>query len=318
MLNRYTLAAALTISLAAGPLLADTVELVSGDVLHGTVTAQTDDAVTLSHPVLGDLVLPAKQVKSVTLDAKKADAEAAPKAAPEAVKPEPEAKPINAWADQLLPGWDKHFELGFTGTDGNSQTDNLNIGFDAKRENDEQRTHIDLSYFRTDDDGNRTRNDATAEATHDWLMPGSPWFKFVNGKLEYDEFSDWQTRAGGFLGVGKQIVKNDKHNLIGRVGAGASYEFDSINDLVPELLLGLEWTYTINDRQALSTYLTVYPDLDEFGQSRTLVGAAWTIKVDQADGLSLKLGIDDEYQSKTESDAKHNDVKYYGALVFDF
>ena len=106
--------------------------------------------------------------------------------------------------------------------------------------------------------------------------------------------------------------------MIGRAGLGGSYEFGSVNELVPEALLGLEWVYTINERQTLSSYVTVYPSLDDFGESRTVAGAAWTIAIDEADGISLKLGIDNEYESRTEGSSKNNDVKYYGALVFDF
>ncbi len=315
LLTRDLLTAALTVSLFSTAVCGDTVELVTGDLLHGTVTSQTDDAVTLTHPVLGEVTLPKDQVQGVIVTSDQADDAPVVETKPE---PAPEPEPKSEWSNKLLPGWDKHFEVGFTGTDGNTQTNTITVGFAALQENDHERTKLGLKYFRYDDDGIRTRNEASAEATHDWLMPDSPWFRFINGKLEYDEFSDWETRASAFVGVGKQIVENDKHNLIGRAGIGGSYEFDSINELVPEALIGLEWVYTINERQTLSSHVTMYPDLDDFGESRTVAGAAWTIKIDEADGLSLKLGLDNEYESRTEGAAKHNDVKYYGALVFDF
>lgn len=293
---------------------ADTVELVTGDVLHGTVAEQSDSTVVLEHPVLGKVTLPADQVKAVTLDGDETDDTQAPPPEP---APVVEEKP-HPLSQRLLPGWDKHFELGFTGTDGNTQTSTLRVAFNAIRENDEERTKLAVFHNRAEDDGERTRNEAAAEAVHDWLMPGSPWFKFATGKLEYDEFTDWETRASAFVGVGKQVYDGPKNELIGRVGIGGSYEFDSINEFVPEALLGLEWVHHINGKQKLTGYATVFPDLDEFGESRTLAGAAWTIAIDEGEGLSLKFGIDNEYESRTESDAKHNDVKYYGALVFDF
>jgi len=221
-------------------------------------------------------------------------------------------------ADKLLPGWDKHFELGINGSDGNSQTFNLVSGFNATKEDESDRWKIDATYFRNQDDGNRTRNEFIGEVTHDWLMPDSPWFKFANGRYDYDEFQDWESRASGFLGVGKVLVDTSKHLVTGRAGLGGSYEFGTVNELVPEAMLGLEWAYTINDHQKLESYVTVFPDLDEFGESRTLAGAEWVIQIDEADSISLKFGLTNEYESKTEGIAKHNDVKYYGALVFDF
>jgi len=306
---------------------ADTVELINGDLLHGTIIEQTQQVVVIEHPVLGLIELPTEQVSAVFLLPDGAEAEEVDGQAPQAVdqvtvspgaqEQTPFTAP-NSLTDRLLPGWDKHFELGFNGSDGNSQTFNLNSAFTATKENDQNRWKLDASYYRNHDDGNRTRNELTGEVVRDWLMPDSPWFKFANGKFEYDEFQDWETRASGFLGVGKLLRDTPKHNLAGRAGLGGSYEFGEVNELVPEVLLGLVWTYSINDRQKLKSHVTVFPDLNEFGESRTQAGAAWIIEIDRTGGISLKFGLENEYESKTEGTAKHNDVKYYGALVFDF
>ena len=312
-------------ALPATHCVADTVTLTNGDILNGTVTDQNDQTVTLTHPVLGDIVLPAEQVQAVAVtpaEGEDIEASTEPAATGAVVPPATEEPPPNLNPDSLsqkiLPGWDKHFELGFTGSDGNSQTLNIHSGFSAIQEDDYKRWNLDMSYLRNQDDGMRTRNEFTTEIVRDWLMPDSPWFKFASGKYEYDEFQTWESRASAFVGVGKVLKDTDIHKLTGRVGIGGSYEFGSVNEIVPEALLGLEWDYKINDRQSLKSYVTVFPDLDEFGESRTLAGTAWTIKIDEADGLSLKFGIDNEYDSKTEGDSKHNDVTYYGALVFDF
>jgi len=312
-------------SVVSTPLFADSVELISGDLLHGTVVEQSDRVVILDHPVLGRIELPAGQVQAVlvTPDREEDDAgTATPGQAAEknrtqaaAVPNEDESKAL--WG-KLLAGFDKHFELGFNGSDGNSQTFNLNSAFLATKEDEDARWKLSATYYQNNDDGNRTRNEFVAEAVRDWLMPDSRWFKFANGRLEYDEFQDWRTRTSGFAGVGKLLVDTPKHNLIGRAGLGGSYEFGTVNELVPEALVGLEWVYQINSRQKLESHVTVFPDLDEFGESRALASTAWSIQIDEADNISLKFGLYDEYESKTQSTTKHNDVKFYGALVFDF
>ncbi len=310
---RNSLFAVVSLSIASTPVWADSVELVTGDLLHGTVLEQTDAAVVLEHPIMGNVTLPVDQVKAVLVTADGEEVVVTP-------EPEEEAPLIDkdSFSQNILPGWDKNFELGFNGSEGNSQTFNIHSVFDATQEDDYNRTRLGARFFQNKDDGTRTRNEFIAEGTHDWLMPDSPWFKFATVKYQYDEFQDWEDRLSAFVGVGKQLIETDKHDLIGRVGIGGSYEFGSINELVPEALFGLEWVYTINERQTLASYVTVFPDLDEFGESRTIAGAAWTLAVDEADGISLKFGIDNEYESKTGGTAKHNDVKYYGALVFDF
>jgi putative salt-induced outer membrane protein YdiY len=312
---RNHLCTVLAVSIASTTALADTVELVTGDLLHGEVVEQSDQAVVIEHPLLGRIELPVDQVKSVLITPEQEGKDEVPVPA----QPETDlAAGGDSLSQKLLPGWDKKFELGFNGTDGNSQTFNLHSAFEATLEDDFHRRNIKARYFRTEDDGSRTRNEFISEAVHDWLMPDSPWFKFTNAKFQYDEFRDWESRASGFVGVGRQLIDTDKHNLIGRTAIGASYEFGNINELIPEALFGLEWNYQINNRQALKSYLTVFPDLDEFGESRTIAGTAWTLVVDEEDGISLKFGIDNEYESKTGGTSKHNDVKFYGSLVFDF
>jgi Protein of unknown function, DUF481 len=320
----------LVVFLSALPLLAqaDTVELTNGDLLHGTITEQTERSVVIEHPVLGRVELPIEQVNAVVVipdgpgaQAEGQDEQARDKTTQASPTLDPAVAALDTdltLADKLLPGWDKHFELGINGSDGNSQTFNLVSGFNATKEDENNRWTINATYFRNQDDGNRTRNEFIGIVNRDWLMPGSPWFKFANGRFDYDEFQDWESRASGFLGVGKVLRETPKHVITGRVGLGGSYEFGTVNELVPEAMLGLEWAYTINDRQTLKSYATVFPDLNEFGESRTLAGAEWVIQIDEADGVSLKFGLLNEYESKTEGIAKHNDVKYYGALVFDF
>ena len=69
--------ALLVAALPAPAAMADTVELVGGDVIHGKVVEQTDDLVVIEHETLGRLELPADQVASVTIAAEEAAQQAA-------------------------------------------------------------------------------------------------------------------------------------------------------------------------------------------------------------------------------------------------
>ncbi|MDP7348921.1 MAG: hypothetical protein QF735_11835, partial [Phycisphaeraceae bacterium] len=63
---------------------------------------------------------------------------------------------------------------------------------------------------------------------------------------------------------------------------------------------------------------TVYPELAEFGELRITLAVDWQLKIDQADDISLKVGLKNEYESGTEGDAEHNDLKYYLMLLHGF
>jgi hypothetical protein len=58
--------------------------------------------------------------------------------------------------------------------------------------------------------------------------------------------------------------------------------------------------------------------LDEPGEFRSVSTAEWVIALGKADGLSFKLGLENEYESDVGRDTESNDLSYYGALVFDF
>ena len=45
--------------------------------------------------------------------------------------------------------------------------------------------------------------------------------------------------------------------------------------------------------------------------------AAWSIKL-STDGLSLKLGIEDEYDTHREDPFEKSDLKYFLALLYEF
>ena len=47
-------------------------------------------------------------------------------------------------------------------------------------------------------------------------------------------------------------------------------------------------------------------------------GADWKIRLDDAEGLSFKLGLEHEYETDVEDGDERNDLYYYGAVVLDF
>lgn len=318
------LAASLVVA-ADSAALADSVTLTSGDTLVGQVVEQTEAHVIIDHPVLGKLTIAADNVQSVAITPPVS--EQAPAEAPEVVAAPAEPAPAPAEAPKELieaepsffEGWDASLALGFSGTDGNSETSSLNAEFKAQREDEEDRWIFRSAYFTGSSDGETNKNEFLTELTKDWLLPDSPWLYFVQGKYQYDQFEAWKHRASGFAGIGYEFVKSDDLEIIGRLGAGLTKEFDGERNLTPEALVGaslVKWKLT--DNQTVSAGATIYPAMDELGEYRAIGTLEWKIKIDEADGLSLKFGLENEYESDVEPGTKHNDLKYYGALVFDF
>ena len=295
---------------------ADTVELVNGDVLSGTISERSDERIVLVHPVLGEMVISADQVSAFTIGDAAPQPEPAPAEAPAEPLPAP-PKP-ELFGTGIMAGWDRSVEVGFNGSEGNTETFSLKAAFNAGYEDERDRWKLATTYWRSGDDGDVSENEFKALVIKDWLIPASAWFYFAVGQYEYDQFQAWEHRVSGFGGVGYEFDMRDDWDLRGRVGFGGNYEFGEVNEFTPEAFLGVETTYRINDRQSISFSNTYFADLEELSEFRNVTGVAWVVDIADDRHLKLKLGIDNEYESQVEAGFERNDLKYYGALLYDF
>ena len=310
MLHRASLTATL---LLAAPASAQ-VELSNGDTLEGFLVptdrtdADGDPQVILSHPVLGELTVPADAVVpegSATEGVGGGAADA--------------ANAMTQVIDSILfPGWDKSLSAGFNGR---TQTETLSLyaNFATGTEDETRRWEINADYFRSTEDGDATESNLIVRVDRDWLIPDADHFFFARGTAEYDQFEAWEQRIGLYGGVGYQFIDNDRHSLLGRVGVGAIYEFGGNEEFTTEALIGVEYAYQITENQSFELRNTTYPSIDPFfTEFRNVTEANYKVQIAAGDGLSLKLGVYNEYESEAEEGIDNNDLKYFGALVYDF
>jgi len=294
---------------------AELVTLSTGEVLKAQVTRQNGETVTLVHPVLGTLTLPAASVTSIALQP---DA-AAPPAAPEKpAKATPAKKPQPPAKNGFFANWDGQFELGFSATQGNSETTHMLMRLKAKKQSERHRWIADSAYYLSRDQDKTTKNEFAAGLLKDWLIPDSPWFYYAQARYEYDEFEAWEQRIRGAAGVGYQLFKSDKLDVLLRAGAGGNHEFGEVDEFTPEAQLGGELAWKLTDSQSIEASTYYYPNLGDWPESRIESTLGWRVKIDQLDGVSLKVGLENEYESRTEDDSKHNDVKVFSSVVFEF
>ncbi|MBB6428942.1 DUF481 domain-containing protein [Algisphaera agarilytica] len=287
-------------SLVAASAQAGTVTLTNDDTITGTVTSQTDAGVTVEHPDLGTLNLDAAQVAGVELD---------------------ESDPIYVEppAPDFFWGWDKTLSAGVNGSDGNTDSLSIYAAFNTGYEDDTDRWAFNARLFYGEEDSVNTRNEWQANLTKDWLFPGEDHFFFTTLKYENDRFTGWEERTSGYVGVGYDVVKKENYNMIARLGVGGSYEAGVINEFTAELLLGVEGNWAIDSRSSFNYYTFFYPSLDPaFEDFRNTTGAAYVVAIDKGDGLSLRIGAENEYNSAAAAGTEKNDLKYFLALVYDF
>jgi len=235
--------------------------------------------------------------------------------------PEEAAQPTDFWS-----GWVRNIELGLTGSSGNTENLSIRAVFQTERKTDQLRTKLRARYLYSEDDGEESENEGRLRGENDWLFPGERYFLFSFGVYEFDEFQDWDTRLQLFGGGGYDFLKEralleggqDRASLSGRVGAGVTREFGGEDDdWVPEGLLGLDFLWEINDRQTFAAGTEVFPSLDDFGEVRTISYANYDILLAEENELTLRLGVEHEYDSDS-GDAKENDVKYFITILATF
>lgn len=305
------------------------ITLSSGETIRGTFGGVEDGKVMLDHPVLGRIGVPEGAITAWAPTP--VDAQGVPVAAPAGAPPaEPEAAPAPEPAKPAAPppplaptsfleGWTGSVELGLNGSEGNKSRINLRGGVSGARKTEETETTLSFVYSYSREEGVNTKNKAQVDARNDWILgKDSPWRVYALGRLEYDEFQDWDVRLSGFSGVGYQLIKSDRTSLIGRVGLGGSREIGGQDNRIhPELDLGFDLEHKLTERQKFTLSIDYYPDLLRITDYRVVGKAAYEILLDPESQLTLKLGVEDRYDSTPEG-AKRSDLDYFAILMFKF
>jgi putative salt-induced outer membrane protein YdiY len=284
------------------------ITLSNGDQLSGELLAESADAVTLRHAVLGEISIPRGQIAALQAEAGEQ---------PTATGDRTAAVDSGLLGTGWLTDWQRRVEIGVTGAAGKSDNLKVNAGFKADYEDEQTRWAHQTAYYRNDSEGTLSDHSLFSTLNRDWLRPGSPWFQFAGGRFDWDEFKDWDYRLAANGGVGYEFVKTDSYRLLGRAGLGGNQTFGGTREeFTPEALLGIEVAWKISERQSFAFTNTLHPSLSESGEFRNATTLDWTLDLDQEAGLGLKIGLSNEYDSLTEDGVDKNDFKYTGSLVW--
>jgi hypothetical protein len=293
--------------------------LPGGSRLRGTILADDGDGVLLRHPTLGELRVPQEAIAERLA----ADAQLGPAAAEAEIVP----PPPGILGTSFLEGWEKTLILGFSGSEGAVSEFGLNASVEADVEDEFRRWRLRASYFYGSTESELTQDEGSASARRDWLLPGNPLFWFAESRTDYDAFQPYTLRAGGFTGVGltvygaeppDAVAVSENLSVLTRLGAGYSYEWGEIDDGMAEALAAVELRWNVTDSQTFRLTHTYFPDLQDFVESRNVTEASYSVKIDRARGLGLRLGLRNEYLSRTAGDSPHNSLTYFGQVTYSF
>lgn len=215
--------------------------------------------------------------------------------------------------------WAFKFVLGFGGSYGNTERQSLSTGFHADRkitegEGDAEVLHehlrIRVEYFWGESNKVEDENRFIASMLNDWFIPDSKWMFWGRVRYDHDEFQSWDDRLQGHAGVGYSFIDEVDLNFAGRLGAGASKEWGSIDDDIRAegvVAATLEWN--INEDQTLTAAAAYFPELEELSEFRTEESVTWSISLNEADTLSLNASLEHEHQSRVDPGRDKNDTR---------
>jgi putative salt-induced outer membrane protein YdiY len=215
-----------------------------------------------------------------------------------------------------LEGWKGDIGLGLNGSEGNTDRISGRATVSGQRLTDKFDTRFGLTYVYASTNGDKTEHRFRGELRNDWLLKGK-WRLFAQGAIDVDEFQDWEWRASAYGGVGYEFYKTDKTSLLGRAGLGVSQEFGGSDDDADfEAILGLDYFLQVTERQKFTLTGELYPSLSDGGEFRALARAGYEILVDPEVNMTLKLGVEDRYDSDPGPGVRENDLDYFLLLVW--
>lgn len=338
-----------TLSATAWPAFAGTVHLRDGSVVHGEIKGVTQGQLVVLSGFAGKLTIAIDKVQGVATDqpmvmvldngttirgrlAYKPGEGQRLRTGERGVIPIdfdrvaalhlPGARP--AAEQQQADPWSGRLLLGISGSSGNEESFDLNVGIEAKRETERQRLYLSLETARAREDGELTDSDIVGAARLEYDFSES-LFVFGKTEIERAEFENIDVRSTTAVGLGYFFVQQEDHEFKARLGVGYEYvqpETNTDNE-VSEAILTLGWNYMlqVNDWFTVTHELTVVPKISN--------QPAENFRVDSVLGLEAALGEDTgwsvvaqyrhEYKSNPqEPGVEELDTSYLLTLVRSF
>lgn len=296
---------------------ASQIELINGDQLSADILSQTETHILVSHPVLGELKLDKNQVMAVKQTASHPEPKETVDVANAVTEQSADSEDNGLFGTGVLVNWKRRLDLGIAGSAGKSKNHQVNIGFSADYDSDYTRISHKSAYFRAKSEDELSDHSFFSSINRDWLRPTTPWFHFAGGRIDWDEFKDWDLRVNANGGVGYEFAKTENWILLGRSGLGFNQTFGGQREeFTPEGLIGLETQWKVNDYQQIEFANSFYPSLRDTSEYRNLTSLDWVLDLNSYVGVALKLGLLNEYDSATEEGINNNDFKYTASLAW--
>jgi hypothetical protein len=209
-------------------------------------------------------------------------------------------------------------EVGGSGSTGNVESTSGRVSLRTVRETSAGRTEASAEYVGSRDGASTTRSRGEANVLRERKLEASRWRPFARGRVEADQFAEYDWRLSGFGGVGYVLWSRARSEVIVRPGVGGVTTLGGEDDRpVPEGTVGVEARSKLSRRTTAETTLEYFPRLEEPSEFRLIGRPGVRVEIDPALGLFLKGGAEWRHDSDP-GDRKANDLDFFVLLGWTF
>lgn len=186
-------------------------------------------------------------------------------------------------------GWEGSGEFGFVSTTGNTETLALNTKLNFILTQERWRHRFTGTALNTSEDGIQDNERYTMELQSDRKLSEKSWL-FGAFRWDADKFGSYDPQMSLTAGYGRQLMKSEKHELRGEIGAGYKKleereSGDSSSDAILRILLDDSW-------QVFKTTQWTNRLLIETGSTNTFTQFNSGLAVSMTERFAVKLGFE--------------------------
>lgn len=215
-------------------------------------------------------------------------------------------------------GWEGAGELGYVKTTGNTDSSALNAKLNFIRHGKRWRHRFTGTALTTSEDGTKDNERYTVEIQSDRKINEKSWM-FGAFRWDADKFGSYDPQTSLTAGYGRQLMKSEKHELKGEIGAGYKrlderVSGDSSGEFIGRFLLDDHW-------QVFKTTLWTNRLLVEAGSTNTFYQFNTDLAISMTDRFAIKLGYEVRHNTEVPqdiADSENTDTITSVNLVYNF
>lgn len=219
-------------------------------------------------------------------------------------------------------GWSGSADLGFTLTEGNSETTNFSLAAMLNRRWERWRWTTDGFYLRATTDGEETANKGDLASQMDYF-PHGRFFLFARMSGSFNDPAGLDLRLSPATGAGYQVFAGERVQM--SVEGGVSWIRDAFAsgpaDEAVHATVGQDLAWVVAEDTRVQQSLLYEPKTSDLGDFLLTARASFTTMV--TDALGLKVSFKDEYDSDpfdpaAGTEREKNDVTFVTGVTFQF